>query len=57
MTPLEWGSRCMSASTRPWGLEYAANSALPSARRRVSLDTWPCRKLKASGPVNRKTPK
>ncbi len=56
-TPLECGNRYMSASTRPWGLEYEVNRETLSARRRVSLDTCPCKKLKASAPVNRKIPK
>jgi|SRR5271165_1872077 len=47
----------MSASTRPWGLEYEVNKETLSTSRRVSLDTWPCRKLEASGPVNLKIPK
>ncbi len=38
-TPVECGSKCITVSTRPWGLEYAANSGAPSVSRRVSLDT------------------
>jgi hypothetical protein len=47
----------MSASTRPCGLEYELNRGTLSARRRVSLDTCPCKKLRASAPENRKIPK
>jgi hypothetical protein len=55
-TPLECGRRCSTAVTRPCALEYAARSGAPSARRCVSFDTWPCRKLTASGPAMRRTP-
>ena len=54
--PLECGNKCNTAITRPCALEYAASSGAPSARRRVSFDTWPCRKLTASGPAKRSTP-
>ena len=57
MTPEECGNKCRMDNTRPWGLEYAANTALPLSSWRVSMDTCPCKKLAASGPWKRKSPR